>query len=330
MPIILPAQDSVVTNWGMTLRGLVRELASRMGELALAQPDSLGTSTTMIEPGLNQFWPADIAQSNVYVYGAENVVPANSGFERRARSWAAATSTLTLHPPGFPAAIDARGVYEIHTRSPRERKVRALNEAVGQLFLSWYREFIDETLVTVNNQWRYVLPGSENWSAVPKIEIQASTNTQLVGYPFINAARYNCRTYRDVDANGVTVWYLQFGTMPPPGRTIRLYGEGYTPDLVNDTDTLALDGKWKNAALAWIYDYGEYRLMQWEGNRQPAGQADRYRIMSLDRLNAAKERLLKQAPAPRPRAIIVPGHGDAEAHPPYSGAEWLGAFANTH
>jgi hypothetical protein len=326
MPIVVPSLPLSPVDDPLSATGLVRELGYRLGELALSTPTAAGSLTTLVDTSLNQHLPADVDKLGCWVYGAESVANGNQGSERRARSWNKDTSSLTFWPPGWPQAVDAAGVYEVHMRTRRARKLAAINGAVGQLYLYWYRDFMFDDLRTAQNTWKYPLPDTILWSGIYRLEVEATKNDQLLGYPYLDGREFDWRYESQVDAAGVRSSWIQFGIQPPPDRIIRMWAQGYSASLTHDGDRLALDGKWQGAAREWIFDYAEYLIDKWESSRQPAGQADRYRIMSLDRLNAMKEDLLRLAPPHKPSPIIVPGKGDAIAFPRWAGSEYLGAY----
>lgn len=295
-----------------------------MGEFVLATVSGAGSRTALVSEGLLQYFPNDVSQLNAWVYGRSTADVGNRGVERRASAWVASSVTLTLHAPGFPVAV-TMGDYEIHTRHPRARKLRAINEAVAQLGLLWWREFYDDSLVGAANTWRYTLPATQNWAKVTRIEIER--NPAQPTYPYGDASALNPRVERRVAADGTETWEIQFGSLPPPGRRIRVYGEGWFPELSADTDTLGIGGKWAGAAEAWVYDYAQYLLTEWERSRNPGQAADqKLRLMALDRLVRAKERLLERISQEHPRGkIVVPGVGDGQYSQP-SEPRYLGVF----
>jgi hypothetical protein len=274
--------------------------------------------TTLIDTGLLQYYPLDIPRNlNVWVYGTTapaDASPAdttNRGVERRAQKWTAATTTVTLYAPGMPEAITT-GHYEIHQRFSRARKLAAINSALHRLGLSWYRPVLDETLETAADTYRYTLPSGTPWAAISDVQVQISTNAGLVGYPFLDAAAYNWRVESQTDASGVVTWYLRFGTLPPAGRDIRLYGLAGYADLTTDASILPLGDPWAGAAQEFIYQWAAYQLFRWEGHAMPAGQIDRIRIWSREEMQDALGYLLAVIPTPRGARIIVPGRGDGQ------------------
>lgn len=293
-----------------TAQQLIRELAERQGELALGTAEAGGSTTTLVATDLTQWWPVDHNKLNCWVYGSSTADASNRTLERRGSSWSADNVTLTLAAPGFAAACTT-GVYEIHARTRRTRKLEALNEAIGQLQLYWYRPVVDDTsITTAANTWTYTLPSSVNWSEFPRIHIQINTDVTATGYPYADADPWNWEVRRAVSSTGVETWTLQFGLLPPPGRKIRIFAEAGYVDLVLDADILPIAGKWGRLAHAWIMAYSQMLLDDWEASRQPAGQIDRERLMRDDRLKRQLELLMRTAPGHENAKLVIPGHGD--------------------
>lgn len=310
-----------------TALDLIREIGERQQETIIVHPGASG-QTSMSIPELVQWFPMDVNMFNGWVYASAPNTAQNQGVERRAQSWLAGGQTLTLYPPGFPASVTG-GEYEIHMRYPRKRIMAALNMAVGQLALTWYRKTVDETLQTKVNTWIYYPSPLQNWSNIYRLEIQINTSPEQVGYPFADADYLNWRPRRWVDTTGNETWAIEFSILPPPGRQLRIFGESYFPQLVNDTDVLAIGGKWEQMAYDWIMDYSEFRLQWWLSNKQPTGEADRIRQQAMDRLEEQKNFILQNAPAHEPGRIVTPGHGDAMAFPSPEDWRYLGAFKSS-
>ena len=311
-----------------TALNLVRELGERLGDTIVAYPTGGGTST-MVAPDLVQYFPQTLNQFNGWVYATQNVPNAqNQGLERRGQQWSPTTGTLQLYPPGFPGSIMG-GEYEIHMRFPRRRKMAALNSAISQLGLTWFRQIVDETLSTQAQTWIYYPDPTQNWSNIYRIEIQINTSETQVGYPFADAEYLNWRPRRWVDELGKETWAIEFGILPPVTRQLRVFGEGFYPQMQNDSDILAIAGKWEGGALEWIYDWAEFRLNDSLSNRQPTGEAERIRQQALDRLERQKNDILVNAPSHQPARIVTPGHGDAMAFPSPEDWRFLGAFKSS-
>lgn len=307
---------------------LVRELGQRLGDLVVSTPQSGGNSTLM-DIGLGQYFPQPLSQFNGWVYCTQSSPDAgNRGLERRGQQWNPQGSVLLMYPPGFPAPISS-GEYEIHMRFPHSRKVAALNSAISQLGLTWFRQIVDETVTTQNSTWIYYPDPTENWSQIYRIEIQINTSPTQVGYPFADAEYLNWRPRRWVDQFGKETWAIEFGILPPVNRQLRIFGEGFYPTLKTDTDVLAIAGKWEGGALEWIYDWAEFRLNDSLSNRQPTGEAERIRQQALDRLERQKNDILTNAPSHQPGRIVTPGHGDAMAFPSPEDWRYLGAFRSS-
>lgn len=312
---------------GPTASVLVRELGNRMREFVLSTPTATGIATTLIDSGLRQYMPVAIPQLNAWVYAGPGSDAANVGLERRAQSWDGLT-TITFYPPGWPTAPSV-GQYEINVRFQRARLLEAVNESAGQLGLTWFREVVDETLVTAQNVWRYTPPAAQNWAKIQKVEIQINNDTNLVGYPFSDASFLNWRPRRSVDVSGNETWFIDFGLMPPPLRSLRVFGEAYYPDLASDTDILALSGMWRRPALTWIYSNSQFLLTDWTTNAQGSTELEKARQKAMDTLARQKEELLALAPSHRPGRIVTPGRGDGMSiESPEDGA-YLGVFKGT-
>ena len=283
-----------------------------------------GGATALHCPDLLMYFPQQIQQFNGWVYCASTVDASNTGLERRGQQWTI-DGTLQLYAPGFPSPITG-GEYEIHMRYPRARIVEALNTAIGQLGLNWFREWVDESITTLPNTWIYALPPDQNWANVYRLEIQINLSTDQVGYPYADANYLNWRPRRWTNNLGEEQWAIEFGLLPPPNRKLRVYGEQYFSDITTDADLLPLAGKWERAALDWVYDYSEFRLQWWLTNKQPTAEADKLRQQALDRLENQKNEILQNAPSHRPGRIVTPGHGDALAFPSPDDWRFLGAF----
>jgi len=309
-----------------TARQLIREIAARQGEYIVCHPES-GGQTAIFDRELLMFFPQAIQQFNGWVYCASGPDAGNLGMERRGLQWTT-DGTLTLYTPGFPTAVTG-GEYEIHMRYPRGRIQEALNTAIGQLGLNWFREWQDDSVVTKADTWRYVLPASENWANVHRVEIQINLAETQIGYPYADAEYLNWRPRRWTDQTGTETWVIEFGLLPPPDRKLRIFGEQYFPDVTSDDDVLAIGGKWERAALDWLYDYAEFRLQWWMTNRQPTAESDKLRQQALDRLENQKNEILQNAPSHRPGRIVTPGHGDAMAFPSPEDWRYLGAFKSS-
>src|SRR4029453_8094865 len=158
-------------------------------------------------------------------------------------------------------------------RCPRARIVEALNTAIGQLGLNWFREWVDESITTEYNRWIYPLPPDQNWANVYKLEIQINTSADQIGYPYPDAADLNWRPRNWTNQLGEEQWAIEFGLLPPPDRKLRVFGEQYFADITSDANLLPLAGKWERAALDWVFDYSEFRLKWWLANKKPTAEA---------------------------------------------------------
>jgi len=307
-----------------TALDLVRELGQRMGDLVISDPTSGGGTTTLVDSTLVQYFPLPLQQFNGWVYANQSSPNAlNRGLERRGKAWDG-VSTLTLYT-GFPQPITG-GDYELHMRFPHARKLAAINSAVSQLGLTWYRQIVDESIITEQATWQYDVTSLANWATIYRIEIQINLSETQIGYPFADAEYLNWRPRRFVDALGTEHWLIEFGILPPIDRKLRIFGEGFYPVLHNDLDVLAIAGKWEGGALEWIWDWAEFRLNDQFTNRIPTGEAEKIRQQALDRLERQKNDILSAAPSHLPGRIVTPGHGDAMAFPSPEDWRYLGAF----
>ena len=299
-----------------TAQYLVRELAKRMGELTLSTPTG-GSTTTLIDAVLKQVWPASVtSQLNPWVYGSQTADVANRGIERRGSAWDASSTTLTFYAP-WPTAITT-GTYEIHSRTSRERKLEALNAGVRELPFAWPSAVLDESLTTAAGTYRYTLPSSILLRQVVRVQLEGDPDA-TGNPPYLDAGPWDHTLVHTTDSTGNTVSYLQFGSLPPSGRKIRLLASTGYADLVNDTDVLALPEPVAGAATEWLYKQAEFLLWCWELNRQPAGQTERLRLQVEQSLQIARRHLLDLAPPPNNSAIRVPGRGTSSAG---AGTDW--------
>jgi len=211
-----------------TAQQLIRELAYRLGELRLSTATSAGLATTVVDTSLLQHFPGDVAQLNAWAYA---VAGTNAGQERRAKSWAYSSTTLTLYSPGFSALTAQNDTFEIHLRSQRARKLEAINEAVGMLNLGWFRKVIDGSIETVSTRYRYALPTAVPWSAVDRVELQGGSDSDLAPtISFSGGAGSGATATATVDDGVVTAIAVTAG------------GSGYTT-----APTVVLEGTGRNA-----------------------------------------------------------------------------------
>lgn len=328
-----------------TFEQLVQELGARIDGAFLATATS-GSKTTLVDSNLLARWPNSISNGmNQWVYGPNEADSGNKGQECRAVSWDSGAQTLTLYAPGFASNI-ATGTYEIHPRIKRDRKAAAINAAVGQLGLIYWRDFVDESITTVlptdggivgTNGWKYnltsLLTNGPYIARITRIELQIGISSLLTsaGFPYASATIWNPDVYKDVDASGNETWWLQFGMLPPPGRKLRIHGEAYATQLVADTDKLPLSGQYEGDALEWIYDYAQYVLNAADAAKLSQPDSQRWRQAEFDRLQTAKERLLLAAPTHANSPIAVPGKGDGLYDSSLrNDSSWLGSFRSLH
>ncbi len=284
-----------------------------MGELYVSTPTS-GTITTLVDANLDQYWPSAVGQQSapmgVWCYGGITADATNRGVERRARSYAQNTHTVTFLAP-WPTAIST-GPYEFHWRTPRSRKLEAINSGVRQLGFHWYRTLIDASITTAANTWSYALPSGIQWNTLPKIEIQVATQSTLVGYPYVSGTPWNWTIRPSTSAAGVTTYTLQFGTLPPPGRLVRLFGEVNYSDLAADTDILPLDENSAGIATEWLYSWAMYQLTRWESVRQPMNNTQWLEQQGAALLKEASDIRDRFASTPSGSRIVTPGQGTGD------------------
>ncbi len=306
---------------------MVIELSKRLNEFVLSTPTQTGTTSTLIDASLAQYFPVALGAGNErflpWVYGTSTADANNVGVQRRASAWN--PNTLTIYP--FPQAITT-GSYEIHLRTDRTRKVEALNDAIGQLGLSFVRPFVDTSITTATNTWAYTIPSSINLARLYKVETQLNASTSLPTFPYVDGELWNWTVRTNTSLAGVETNILQFGTLPPQDRILRLEGEAYIPDLVNDSDVLPISGKWERPARTWIYQWAQYLMWEWFSADMPATQATRYTEQSLASLQKSKEDLLALMPGRKYSRLIVPGKGTGQYS--FSNLNAPGMLASLH
>lgn len=286
-----------------------------MGEFYLATATG-GSTTTLVDANLDQYWPGGVGQQSapmgIWGYGASDAVStSNRGIERRAKSYTQNTHTIEWLA-AWPGAISSGG-YELHWRTPRSRKLEAINSGVRQLGFHWWRSVVDEaSITTVANTWQYNLPTTVQWNTVPKLQIQISTDATLVGYPYVDASPWNWAIVPITNSSGVTTYRLQFATIPPPGRIIRVFGEANYNDLVNDSDILPIDATSAGIATEWLYSWAMYQLTRWESVRQPMNNTQWLEQQGAALLKEAQDIRDRFASTPQATRIVTPGKGDGE------------------
>lgn len=316
----------------ITALTLIQELGARLGEFATFSATADGTATTIISTELTKYFPQDNGNLNTWIYASvptHGPIPPNAGQEVRAASWAVVPYRITLHTPGFTDATESADQYELHRRTPRSRKLAALNSSIRQLGLGWPREVIDESLTTVANQWTYVLPSNQNWLRVWKVEIQV--NTAQASYPYSDARSWGAVARKSVDTSGVESWVLQFTTLPPPGRKLRVFGDAWFGEPAADSDIVPLGGVWQGIALEWIYDWAKFRIQDEQADKYPAGDSDKQRVRAQDKLMETRDFLLRNRRTLGSARVNVPGDGTGTLDiSPQDRWKWLGVFGNTH
>lgn len=297
---------------------LVREVGKRAGEYIGLITSSAGTTTTLISVALNGYLPNNVTQLQAWVYATSTCVDvANRGETRRAHSWVASTSTLSMTSgyawPAAPGSTSVgSGSYDLHTWVPHDRLLEAINAAIGELGLYCCRPVIDATLTTVDQRWQYSLPAGVNWGEVERVYLQVATDTALVGFPYQSADSLGWHIERTTSSTGVPAYTLQFRTLPPPGRTIKFYGDATYTDLSADTDILPIGGVYERPALEFIYDYAMACAHDWRANKIPSGDVERPRLQAKERFDRAVKRIVQDAPARKvaPRIMVPGSRGD--------------------
>ncbi len=300
-----------------TAASLITELARRMGDYVLVVAQATGTTTTLVADELDEVITEDVTSDlNTWIYGVasttQGYIPAdmlNQGIERRGKSYTVSSHTMGLYR-GMPQAMHG-GNYEIHPRHARSRKLAALNSAVSLLNLAWYRDVWDTSLTTAANQWSYTLPTSILWTAVKQVEIQMLTTGSFATYPYADAMQWDYRIYPQTDVSGNKTWSLQFGVQPPPSRTLRIIGRAAYASMANEGDILPVPDAWSEA-LEFVWDWAEFRLWQFEENRQPTGQTERIRQAKQDRLQQSLMQLQENRPQLPNVRVAVPGMGTGQ------------------
>jgi hypothetical protein len=295
---------------------MIRELGERMGDYVPIQCTTTGLTTTLVSTDLATYFTKNMPQLNAWVYGNQYATN-NVGYERRTQSYTLSTSTLAFASgaAAWPAVTARSGsapagepAFEMNLRWPRARLKEALNDGIRKLGLMWYRWFFDDTLTTLENTWRYTLPSAQNWAKVSDVQIQIVTDG-LTTYPYMSAREsgWGWSVYPQTSTAGVVTWYLQFSQLPPVGRVIRVFGEGYYSEISADADILALAQPWEGQALSWLYDWAQFRLNEWDSNRAPTGETERYRVKSLEFLMKSRQEVSDLMRSHGSGIINVPG-----------------------
>ncbi len=316
-----------------TAQTLIQQLARRLGEFWLSTATSAGTTTTIVDTGLNRFFPVALNSTgnqpmNAWIYPVSGTAT-NLGYEARTVSWTPSTLTTTA----MPHATASADTFEIHLRTRRPDKLEAINEAIGWLDIMCSREIVDTSITTEQGKWKYTLPSTQNWHHVRLVELQVNTDTTYPTYPYADTTVWNWKAYPVQDpTTGVETWYLQFGLLPPPNRVLRIFGDGYFSNLVNDSDLLVTAGAWERQAMTWVYDYGMWSMMKWLATSEPSFNAGRLDAQ-YDRLMQSLQQIKSLMKPQRGNRIITPGKGDGEfgLYPTTSAdGSYLGAFENAH
>ncbi len=316
-----------------TASSLVRELAQRMGEFYLSTPTG-GTTTTLIDAALDQYWPSNVGQQSapmgIWGYGSITADTNNRGIERRAKSYQQSTHTVTFLS-AWPTTIST-GAYELHWRTPRSRKLEAINSGVRQLGFHWARTIVDgTTLTTAANTWSYALPTNIQWGSIPLVELQIALDATLIGYPYVNAGLWNWTVRPATDSSGATTYTLQFGTLPPPNRKIRVFADANYSDLVADADILPMDVMTSGIATEWLYSWAMYQLQRWESVRQPMNNTQWLEQQAAALMKEASEIRDRFAGSPPMTKITTPGKGDGEwPSGMASDPQWFAAYQTIH
>jgi hypothetical protein len=129
-----------------------------------------------------------------------------------------------------------------------------------------------------------------------------------------------------VDTSGNEVWQLQFSSQPPIGYTIRVWGQAWYGDLLNDMDVLAIAGKWTRVVLEWIYEWAQAKLAEWEWSAFATGEAKMAHERMVTHLQEAKADMLEQMKVDQPGVLVTPAN--AMRGPSYNDPRYLGAFTS--
>lgn len=285
---------------------LIQTASKRLGDLILSVPTSAGTTTTLIDSLLKQYLQT-LTQANFWVYGTQTVDHDNRCVERRASGFTKPTNTLSFEA-AWPAAITA-GTYEVHPRYSRSLILEWINDAVGQLGVYWYRNARDNVVETEEQTLLYPLPNTSYWTRIYNVEIESDPDSDVVGFPYRSAAAWNWRADPYTDQFGNQFWQLQFGSQPPPGRLLRIYGEAYYPALEDDDDILALSGMYERPAMTYIFDWVNYRAMEYDSLIGRTSDTDKSRQKMYDSLNKTRDWLT---------SMLQPTHKPSRVNNPYS------------
>lgn len=271
-----------------------------------------------------------LTQANLWVYGTPTADLANRGVERRAQGFTNAVNTAPLvFYSAWPTAI-TQGLYEIHLRFQRSMVLEWINDAVGQLGIYWYRLVRDDSLITEENTRVYNLPASQKLMKVTNVEILTYTGDEITGFPYMSATPWNWSAEPYTDQFGNHFFQLQFAGQPPPDRIIRVWGEGYYPELECDGDVLALGGPYEVPALNFIFDWVNYRSQEYAALGAHTTELDRYLQRMAQSLQRTKEWLASMLqPTHQPSQVVVPGLNDGALRPssPSSAYQLFGAFS---
>lgn len=268
-----------------------------------------------------------------WVYGSTTADPANIGVTRRATVWNSASNqtslTFAVSWPGIITASGSSGapVYDIYLRTERSRLLEAINSAVGQLGLWWYREFVDTSITTAAQTWSYTLPAGQYIARLWQVEYQVDTSSTNIGFPYADAQDLDWQVVESTTAAGVFTQTLQFGILPPYPRTLKLRGEAYFPDLSADSDVLALSGEWQRPCTAWIYKYAACLIHSWLEMQLPQGDVQRYAAVEEKLMKEAETLKAEMKRSHKPGRIVVPGRGEGLFNQSLGNSpSWLGAL----
>jgi hypothetical protein len=295
----------------ITALQLVQEFASRVNELVMSKATADGTASTIIDSSLRQYFVEDDSEFNAWVYA---VAGANSGVERRASTFSYSMHAVSLHYQ-LPNSTLLGDTFEIHLRTPRTRKLAALNSAVRMLGMGWYRPIINESLVTVGQRYRYTL-SPEEWASLDRVLLINSENPE---YPPVEI--HDWMVQENVESDGTRTLTLQFGGALPAGKTLRLIGRGTFNTVSEDTDILPISGEYEGPMLEWIYSWATNRLVKEVSIGEPAGQSTRYDAKSDKELLEARDLLMRWAKPLGSGRLITPGRGTATAANRFGGFE---------
>lgn len=314
-----------------TLIQLVRELADRRSEHNTVVHTGGSGTTTLTSANMKNWLPQQLAQSNFWIRcPTASTDTLNRGVSRRTSGWNSTTTEFSFIQAWPTTPLAGGSPYDLFVME-FDRYVAALNEAIGYLELYWSRDIVDDSITTQEGVWKYTLNAAIPWFAINDIQLQINTDASYATYPYRQLREWNWRTYSEQDpTTGAETWYVQFATLPPPDRILRVFGTAYYDGLALDADVLAVGGRWEVPALAWVYQYANYVLDQQQSHARFSGEEEKYRQLAFDAITDAGNKLKQSMRTIRSGIINVPGKGDGTFQGSPSDWRYFGAFSNTH